>query len=119
RDQQQVRCQAMTPDERADPGPGPKPGRILRCPVPGPAELPRPVLSGQFRHFLPVLRMFCSSVLASSTVWLTFAPCISAFIIVGMTASVVSAIAQFFAFSGEIWVTVAAFANPDSSWLLL
>src|SRR6201995_3008494 len=34
-----------------------------------------------------------------------------------MISSVVSAVAQFFAFSGEIWVTVAALANPDMSWL--
>src|SRR6202012_872923 len=42
----------------------------------------------------------------------------SAFIIVGMIWSVWSAVAQFFAFSGEIWVTVAALANPDITWLL-
>src|ERR1700744_5881453 len=35
-----------------------------------------------------------------------------------MIWSVWSAVAQFFAFSGEIWVTVAALANPDITWLL-
>jgi hypothetical protein len=57
-------------------------------------------------------------VLALLTVWVKFAPCIRAFIIVGMIASVVSAIPQFFEFSGEIWVTLAALANPDRSGLL-
>src|SRR5262249_58611543 len=84
RDQQQVRGEAAAPYEHADAGPGGQPTWVVRRPVPGPAELPRPVLSGQFRHFFPVLRMFCSSVLAWSTVWLKFAPCISAFIIVRM-----------------------------------
>src|SRR2546430_16631329 len=35
-----------------------------------------------------------------------------------MTRSVASAVAQFFAFIGEIWLLVAALAKPESSWLL-
>jgi hypothetical protein len=35
-----------------------------------------------------------------------------------MTRSVASAVAQFLAFIGEIWVLVAALAKPESSWLL-
>src|SRR2546421_7478390 len=35
-----------------------------------------------------------------------------------MTRSVASAVAQFFAFIGEIWVLVAALAKPESSWSL-
>ena len=31
----------------------------------------------------------------------------------------VSAVAQFFPFSGEIWVTAAALANPGMTWLPL
>ena len=47
-----------------------------------------------------------------------FAPRSRAFIMVGMIASVASAVDQFFALSGEIWVMVAALAKPDMSWLL-
>src|SRR5215469_4866563 len=36
---------------------------------------------------------------------------------VGMIASVASAVPQFFEFIGEIWVTVAALAKPDMSGL--
>src|ERR1022692_114245 len=57
----------------------------------------------------PVLRTFCSSVLALLTVALKFAPCMRAFIMVGMIASVASAVAQFFELSGEIWVYAVAF----------
>ena len=56
-------------------------------------------------------------MLAAATVELKSAPFISCFIIVGMTRSVASAVAQFFAFIGEIWVLAAALAKPDSSWL--
>ena len=51
-----------------------------------------------------MLSTFCSSLLALFTVAVKLAPCISDFIIVGMIASVASAVAQFFEFSGEIWV---------------
>ena len=51
-----------------------------------------------------MLSTFCSSVLALFTVALKFAPCISDFIMVGMIASVASAVAQFLELSGEIWV---------------
>ena len=46
------------------------------------------------------------------------APLSSDLIRVGRTSSVSSAIDQFFALSGEIWVLVAALAKPDISWLL-
>ncbi len=53
---------------------------------------------------LPVFSTFCSSVLALLTVEEKLAPCISAFIMLGMIWSVASAVAQFLEFSGEIWV---------------
>jgi hypothetical protein len=52
----------------------------------------------------PVLRTFCSSVLALFTVAVKFAPCISAFIMFGIIWSVASAVPQFLLLSGEIWV---------------
>ena len=51
------------------------------------------------------------------TVAVNGAPFMSAFIIVGMIASVASAVAQFFELSGEIWVYPAALAKPASSGL--
>jgi hypothetical protein len=65
----------------------------------------------------PVLSTFCSGALTFLTVAVKLASCISDFIIVGMIWSAVSAVVQFFAFSGEIWVTVAALANPGLTWL--
>ena len=60
---------------------------------------------------------FCSWVLALSTVLVKSAPFIRDLIIVGMIWSVWSAVDQFFAFSGEICITVAALAKPDMVWL--
>src|SRR5690349_24154784 len=62
------------------------------------------------------LPIFWSWVLAAATVESKLEPFISCFIIVGMIRSVASAVAQFFAFIGEIWVLVAALAQPESSW---
>src|SRR6201996_209434 len=93
-------------------------GRAGRAPAAGGEGRRRPESTVSAKaQLLPVLSTFCSSVLALLTVAVKLAPCIRDFIIVGMISSVVSAVAQFFAFSGEIWVTVAAFANPDMSWL--
>ena len=57
-------------------------------------------------------------MLAAATVEVKLAPFISCFIIVGRIRSVASAVAQFLAFSGAIWLSVAALAKPESSWLL-
>src|ERR1700761_847367 len=93
-------------------------GRAGRAPTAGGVGRRRPESTVSAKaQLLPVLSTFCSSVLALLTVAVKLAPCIRDFIIVGMISSVVSAVAQFFAFSGEIWVTVAALANPDMSWL--
>src|SRR5450759_1957922 len=73
---------------------------------------------GRVQDSLPVLSTFCSSVLALFTVAVKLAPFMSAFIIVGMIASVASAVAQFLEFSGEIWVKAAALAKPAMTGLM-
>src|SRR5260221_3523344 len=65
----------------------------------------------------PVFRTFCISVLALLTVDWKGAPCISAFIIVGMICSVVSALVQFFAMNGALCALLSALANQDITWL--
>src|SRR5579859_560491 len=96
------------------------PGQRRACGVP--ARPPPRAAAGQAGpgpegYSLPVFSTLVISVLALATVEAKFAPCSSAFVMVGRIWSVVSTIVQFLALNGEMSVTVAALANPDMSWL--